>query len=253
MKTKILAIIFMMFCFSSYAQNNTFGPKEKLTYEIYYAFVTGAKMSLETKLITENDKQIYHVKAFGKTIGLVDKIYKISEDYQSWFDPNNKCLPSKSLEDVHEGATYNRKITVTFNNENNTINSTKSGEHSVKHDCYDIISAAYYLRTMDLSKLSPNEVINVNTWFGNEEWPLRVKYIKTETIKVGKLGKISCYQFVPVVEVSGVFTDKDALKLWISADDNKIPVRAQMSLLVGSAKVDLISYENLIHDIKFNK
>ncbi|MBR4624374.1 MAG: DUF3108 domain-containing protein, partial [Alphaproteobacteria bacterium] len=54
-------------------------------------------------------------------------------------------------------------------------------------------------------------------------------------------------------EVSGVFTDKDALKLWISADDNKIPIRAQMSLLVGSAKVDLISYENLANPTGFVK
>lgn len=254
MKTILLTVLLMTSALFASAQiPPAFGPKEKLTYEIYYAFVTGAKMSLETRAITYEGKQIMHVKAFGKTVGLVDKIYKISEDYQSWMDPNNKCLPYKSLEDVHEGSSYNRKITVTFDHENNTINSTKSGEHKVKANCYDIVSAAYYLRTMDLSKLYKGQVISVNTWFGNEEWPLQVKYVETETLKMGKLGKIKCYKFVPVVEVSGVFTDKDALKLWISADDNKIPIRAQMSLLVGSAKVDLISYENLANPTGFVK
>ena len=253
MKTILLTILLMTSALFSTAQNAAFGPKEKLTYEIYYAFVTGAKMSLETRQINYNGKQILHVKAFGKTVGLVDKIYKISEDYQSWMDLDNKCLPYKSLEDVHEGSSYNRKITVTFDHETNTINSTKSGEHKVKPNCYDIVSAAYYLRTMDLSKLYKGQVISVNTWFGNEEWPLQVKYVDTETLKIGKLGKIKCYKFVPVVEVSGVFTDKDALKLWISADDNKIPIRAQMSLLVGSAKVDLISYENLAYPSGFVK
>lgn len=253
MKTILLTILLMTSALFSTAQNAAFGPKEKLTFEIYYAFVTGAKMSLETRALTYNGKQILHVKAFGKTVGLVDKIYKISEDYQSWFDPENKCLPYKSLEDVHEGSSYNRKITVEFDHQNNAINSTKSGAHTVKPNCYDIVSAAYYLRTMDLSKLYKGQIISVNTWFGEEEWPLQVKYVDTETLKMGKLGKIKCYKFVPVVEVSGVFTDKDALKLWISADDNKIPVRAQMSLLVGSAKVDLISYENLANPTGFVK
>ncbi|MBQ9214497.1 MAG: DUF3108 domain-containing protein, partial [Bacteroidales bacterium] len=86
---------------------------------------------------------------------------------------------------------------------------------------------------------------------GEENWPLRLQDVKTETIKISKLGKISCYKFIPVVEVSGVFTAKDALSIWISADQNKIPIRAQMSLMVGSAKVDLVKYQNLKYETGF--
>ncbi len=248
MKLKLtIAILVVLTALRADAQK-TFGVNEKLTYEAYYAFVTGAKMTLETKSATILGKEYINIKAYGYTIGLVDKIYKIKEEYQTWADPSNNYLPAKAFENVHEGSSYSRYISLQFNHDNNTVVSSKSGSHNVEPNCYDIVSAAYKLRTTDMTKLTPGQTIRIETFFGEEPWPLVVAYKKTETIKVGKLGKIKCYEFVPVVEVSGTFSSKDALHIWISADENKIPVRAQMDLMVGSCKVDLVGYENLAND-----
>jgi hypothetical protein len=105
----------------------------------------------------------------------------------------------------------------------------------------------------DMTNLKSGQQIKFDTFFGEENWPLTLQYIKTETVKIPKLGKIQCYKFIPVVEVSGVFTAQDALSIWITADENKIPVRAQMSLMVGSAKVDLIKYQNVKFPLNFKK
>lgn len=252
MKTYLLTILLAVICAISSAQNNVIGPNEKLDYEIYYAFVTGANMTLQTETVEENGKTLYHLVAKGNTVGLIDKIYHIMEDYESWADPET-LLPVHALKNVRESEKYKRYITYDFDHENHKVVSSRSGEHTIKNQCFDIVGACYKIRTYDLNKLYPGQTIKLNTFFGEENWPLIMKYIKSETIKVGKLGKILCYKFVPVVEVSGVFTDKDALSIWISADENKIPVRAQMSLMVGSAKVDLISYKNLLHPLNFQK
>lgn len=249
MKLKLTATIltvFLMF-FNASAQK-TFTDNEKLTYEAYYAFVTGAKIILETKPATLLGKDYINIKVYGYTTGLVDKIYKIKEEYQTWVDPSNNYLPAKAFENVHEGSSYSRYISLQFNHDNNTVVSSKSGSHSVPANCYDILGAAYKLRTIDMTKLTPGQTIRIETFFGEEPWPLVVAYKKTEVIKVGKIGKVKCYEFVPVVEVSGTFSSKDALHIWISADENKIPIRAQMDLMVGACKVDLIKYENLAND-----
>lgn len=250
----ILTIMLIATCLSTAkAQVGvSIGTNEKVDYEIYYAFVTGARMTLQTDLVTENGEELIHLTAKGNTVGLIDKIYNIMEDYESWADKTT-LLPKHALKNVRESAEYKRYITYQFDHNNHTVNSSRSGESKIEPDCFDIVAACYKVRAMDLSGLTVGQTIKVNTFFSEENWPLYLKYVGIEDVKISKLGKISCYKFVPVVEVSGVFTDKNALKMWISADENKIPIRAQMSLVVGSAKVDIVKYQNLLHPLNFRK
>lgn len=248
---KVLIVLLSIFCvLFTKAQNPVISSNEKLDYEIYYAFVTGAHMTLQTNQVTENGKTLYHLVAKGNTVGLVDKIYNIMEDYEAWCDPET-LKPVRALKNVRESPKYIRYITYQFDHNKQNVTSSHSGTHSIPQECYDIVSACYKIRMLDLSNLKSGQQITLNTFFGEENWPLRLQYVKTETIKISKLGKISCYKFIPVVEVSGVFTAKDALSIWISADQNKIPIRAQMSLMVGSAKVDLVKYQNLKYETGF--
>ncbi len=243
----------MIFSIEAYAQIDvTIGRHEKIDYEIYYAFVTGGRLTMLTEEVEENGEKLIHLVAKGNTVGLVDKIYHIMEDYEAWSDPAT-LLPKRALKNVRESAEYKRYINYYFDHEKHTVKSTHSGDHKIEKECYDIIAACYKIRTMDLSKLTAGQTIRLNTFFGEENWPLILKYICTEDVKISKLGKIRCYKFVPTVEEGGAFTDKEALKLWISADGNKIPIRAQCSLMLGSAKVDITSYSGLMHAPAFRK
>ena len=249
----ILALLLTLSTLTSNAQVGvSIGTNEKIDYEIYYAFVTGARMTLQTDLVTENGEELIHLVAKGNTVGLIDKIYNIMEDYESWAD-NTTLLPKHALKNVRESAEYKRYITYQFDHENHTVKSSRSGESKIEPDCFDIMAACYKVRAMNLTNLTPGETIKINTFFSEENWPLILKYVGIEDVKISKLGKISCYKFVPVVEVSGLFSDKNALTMWISADQNKIPIRAQMSLVVGSAKMDIVKYENLPNPLNFRK
>ncbi|MCR5455079.1 MAG: DUF3108 domain-containing protein [Bacteroidales bacterium] len=254
-KGKMIAAIALLLTLGSITSNAqvgvSIGTNEKIEYEIYYAFVTGARMTLETELVTENGEELIHLVAKGNTVGLIDKIYNIMEDYESWANKET-LLPKRALKNVRESAEYKRYITYQFDHENNTVKSSHSGEHKMEPNCFDMVAACYKVRTMDIANMKPGETIDINTFFGEENWPLHLKYVGTERVKISKKGKINCYKFVPVVEVSGVFTDKQALSMWISADENKIPIRAQMSLVVGSAKLDIVKYEGLPHPLNFN-
>lgn len=252
-KLSLLLIAAFVFCTRLMAQVGvSIGTNEIIDYEIYYAFVTGGKLTMQTEEVTENNEKLIHLVAKGNTVGLIDKIYHIMEDYEAWSTPST-LLPRRALKNVRESAEYKRYINYYFDHDNHTVKSTHSGDHKIENECYDIIAACYKIRTMDLSNLKPGDRIKLNTFFGEENWPLILKYICTEDVKISKLGKIKCYKFVPMVEQGGVFTDKDALKMWISADDNKIPIRAQCSLVLGSAKIDIVKYSGLINTPAFRK
>jgi hypothetical protein len=39
--------------------------------------------------------------------------------------------------------------------------------------------------------------------------------------------------------------------VWLSDDENHIPIRAKAEILFGSLKVDLLAYKGIMHPFKF--
>ena len=74
----------------------------------------------------------------------------------------------------------------------------------------------------------------------------RLKYLGKEIIKT-KFGKVECLKFRPYVQSGRVFKEQESLSLWVSNDKNKIPIRIEADLRVGSIKADLDGYNSLRH------
>ena len=96
--------------------------------------------------------------------------------------------------------------------------------------------------------LKNGDVIPITTFFGDEIFPFPLRYKGIETVKT-KLGKHKCYRFDPVVEVGRIFESEDDMTIWISADDNMVPIRVKFDMILGSVKCDLVKYKNLPSDL----
>jgi hypothetical protein len=58
---------------------------------------------------------------------------------------------------------------------------------------------------------------------------------------------ISCLKFRPVVQSGRIFKEQESVTLWVSDDNNRLPIRLQADILIGSIKADLESFKNLKH------
>ncbi len=248
----IVLIAFSLLQVKTMAQQALFAEGEKLTYEAYYGWITGANAVLELKKTTYNNDTLFFARASGYSVGMIDKLYQVIEIFDSYFSIDGNYLPVKAVENVSEGPKYKRLNVYLFDQQKNKVWSKTSGNHKVPDNTYDILSAFYYLRSINTSNLKPDELIRIQTFFQDEPWEMVIKYKGKETIKLG-LGKIECLKFTPLVKKEGVFKDNDALSIWISNDKNKIPIRAQMDLMVGSFKVDLIKHTGLLNKLNFTK
>jgi hypothetical protein len=47
-----------------------------------------------------------------------------------------------------------------------------------------------------------------------------------------------------------VFREEESVTIWVSNDENKIPIRLQADIAVGSIKCDLENFKNLKHPFK---
>ena len=60
-----------------------------------------------------------------------------------------------------------------------------------------------------------------------------------------KFGKVNTLIFRPYVQAGRVFKEQESLTVWISDDQNKIPLQIKADLAVGSLKADIDAYKGL--------
>ena len=88
----------------------------------------------------------------------------------------------------------------------------------------------------------------ISAFLDDELIPLNIKYLGKEKLKT-KLGTFNCIKFAPMLQEGRIFKDSEDMTIWVTDDKNLIPVRAQANILVGSIKMDLTGYKNLLHPL----
>lgn len=216
---------------------------EHLKYIIHYGFIRGGKASLKLRTERYKGQDVHHLILSGRTIGLTNSLYGVKDTYESFVDTET-LLPVKAIRNIKEG-NYRRYNELIFDRENNKVFSKRSGEQDVVEGVHDILSAFYFAR-MKLfnSDLVEGQNLKIDTYFSDEPFLLQFKFMGYETIN-SKIGKIKCYKFIPVVETGRAFKEEDDMHIWISADENKVPVRVQFDLFIGSLRCDLVNFSHL--------
>lgn len=237
--------------FNKLLPNTFFDKKETLTFDLRYGFITAGQAQLELDEADTNKNNLYHLKGTGNTIGIADKIWRVKDIYESYFDKET-VMPVFAIQNVREGRKYKYYNEVRFNRKNNTVVSLKSGEHKVKENTFDILSAFYVVRRIDFSNAKEGDSYKFNTFFSDEEFPFELRYRGKETINT-KWGKIKCLKFAPIVEPGRVFKSKDDMLIWYTDDANRIPIKVTMEMIIGHATVELIKFSNLKNNITFSK
>jgi hypothetical protein len=213
-----------------------------LTFRVHYGIFTGGEFKVTAQKTRLNNREVFHTVLAGKTTGAIDLIYKVFDVYESFFDPVTN-LPDKAIRNIREGS-YRYYDEVTFNQEEMYVVSQRNGKVSVPKNTLDMASVMFFVRRLDLAKLKVNDIISLDTYFGDEIFPFYIVYKGRDTITIGS-GKYKCFKFVPIVEPGRIFEKKDDMTIWFTDDENKIPVSIKFDILVGSFRCDLTKFENL--------
>ena len=253
MKKYILLILLFVFTNSFVVQENAYTTGEWFKLRIHYGIVNAGYATLEIKEATKNNKKVHHVVGKGWTTGMTKFFFEVDDNYESYFDKQTG-KPYQFVRRINEGG-YTKNQEGFFNQEKNTVlvkDYKKKTEKtfSVPEEVQDIVSSFYYLRNHPkIDKLKVGESISIDMFFDNETTKFKLKFIGREDIKT-KFGKVSCMIFRPYVQAGRVFKEEESLTVWISDDDNKIPVRLKASLAVGSLKADLEAFKGLKNTFK---
>ena len=224
-------------------EHKAYQAGETLTYLLGYSFISAGEAVMSVKDTLLDGEKVLHVITEGKTVGLADLIYKVRDVYETFIDPATD-MPVKAVRNIKEGG-YKYYNEVTYNRDSSTVLSMRSGVKPVPEEMMDIISAFYYARNHYFNEsMKVGDVISFQTYFSDKPFPLEIQYIGNENVRT-KFGKISCYKFAPVTEVGRAFKSNEGMFMWITRDENRIPVKVKFELVVGAFVCNLESFKGL--------
>ncbi len=239
------------------AQKKTYPFKcgEKVSYKVYYnlawVWVEAASVSFSVvDSIYQNKKSIFF-SSNGQSISSYDWIFKVRDHFSSFSNPKD-LSPYKYIRDSKEGShlvnnkyLFSKETQQIFSyikdSEKPSVNDTLSYKNSI----FDILSATYYLRTVDFRNKEIGDTILVNTVMDNELIKIKVIYIGEELIEHRNGKKYLCYKFKTKGVDGSIFDEDSELIVWVSHDKNKIPIKIESEILVGSVKAFISSVKNL--------
>lgn len=240
--------------FSLWAQTKkVFDTGEYFKFKINYGIFNAGVATLTLSDTVISGTPMYHAKGYGYTTGATKLFFKVEDDYQSYFEKGS-VKPHRFVRKIDEGG-YTKNQKGYFNYRSNTVlvkdfkNDTEN-TYSIHKDVQDIVSAFYYLRKHPkISKLKEGESIEIDMFFDGEIFTFKLKYLGNENLKT-KFGTLATMKFQPYVQAGRVFKAQESLTVWVTADENKIPIKIRASLLVGSLKAELDDYKGLMNTIK---
>lgn len=227
---------------------------EELAFDVSYGWVDLAegRLVVEKKPILENAQPHFKIDAFGRTIGAATLFGKVNDNWGTHLNTQS-LLPRLSYRYIQEGRyrrnekiyfdQQNKKATLElYDRENKKIKEVKV--FSLPGTVQDLVSGFYYLRTLDLSDMRKGQEVLIRGFFDKEIYNLKLIFEGTEILETS-LGRKETYLFSPQIPKNSLFRGEYPVKVWITKDAQKIPVKIKANLFIGSLNIDIRSARGL--------
>jgi len=229
-------------------KETAFKEGEVLSYKLKYGFITAAEATIKVQAtdMKFEGKPTFQLVVDARTSGTFDVFYKIRDHYDSYID-KTELTPYFYQENIRE-ANYKRQDKARFYQDGKKVVANTGTYNTPTTQTFDLVSAYYFARSLDISKMKINDTFKLNYFLGDEISALEIQYVGKEVIK-SKLGDIRCLKFSPSIKPGRIFKKDSKLYLWITDDGNRVPVKAQVEILVGSVTLEIKSAEGLKYPI----
>ena len=223
-----------------------FSPGERLTFQVTWSFIPAGEGILEILPMERvNGIRSYHFVMTTRTYPVIDLFYKVRDRIDAYTDA---AMTHSILYKKRKEGKSKRNVVVNFDWGRQEAQYSNFGKKSnpipIKPGSFDPLSVFYSLR---LHALRENMEIQAPVTDGKRCVMGKAKIIRRETVKVAS-GTYDTFLVEPELRhIRGVFKkSKNAkLRIWVSADHRRIPVRIRSKVSVGSFVAELISAEHL--------
>ena len=250
------AILTLAIAFTSSAQ--LYNPGEVLSYRVSYKArlfpnTEVATVDVITSLDTLNGKPHYKVHGHGVTMPAYRWFFTVDDSYYIWADTTT-YRTMRFASDIREGS-YTFRSEYLYDHAQGVVNTRwqkkqlpeQSKTMQISERGMDPVSLYFNLRSEASDSFSEGETRRLEMVLEDTVRYLEFRFIGREVKRVPKIGKFRTLKFKCQIGTSDgfSFTDGTEFFIWITNDENKIPVMLSSPVRVGEIRAYLRRYEGL--------
>ena len=260
-------IVLILYCISytkassqSVRKINAFTFGEKLIYQGYYnwGFIWIHAADIQFSVTNKNlgTCQAYWFEADATSLPSYDWFYKVKDKFQSLVISNN-FSPVWFEQNTSEGG-YTVHQTYSF--DTNQHRMFRYGEFSNKpkirdtveipSSSFDVLTSIYYSRNIDFEKYTINDRFTIHTIIDGVVYAIYIRYLGKDFIKMHDQSAIyRCIKFSVLAVDGTIFKGGENIMVWVTDDEDRIPVMVEAKILVGSVRGYLKSAVGLKNEL----
>ena len=216
------------------SSNLPFKLGEELNYQVFLGTGTTPLGSASFQVRGHSryfDRDGLFLTVTAQTTGAAARLFVARDQIDSYVDPR-ALMPYRTVMNLAEGQRRLNQ-TLTYNQETGVATSDKAGRIEVPAGTHDYLSFFYVLRTLNFA---PNKKSVISMLVENKPKTVFVDSLPRETIDLGNR-KV---QAIPLkITTDDVTPDKFQLRMWISADSQRLPLRLTCITKLGQLRADL--------------
>jgi hypothetical protein len=234
---------------------SAFQPGEKLYYEAFYnwgfIWVHAGDVMFSVNSKVYQSKPVYSFETKGNSLKSYDWIYKVRDTFQSYVDfqkfqslwfRRNTCEGGYK---AYEQYTFDESRDVVYTKTENSKKKYTKDTLKTKPCTFDVLTAIYYCRSLPIEKYKVDEKIPINVIIDNAIYSLYLRFKGKETIKTRNNQYFKCIKFSALLVEGTIFKGGEDMFIWVTDDDNRVPVLVEAKILIGSVKAYLVKTDGL--------
>ena len=234
-------------------ETSFFSVNERLNFDVYFnwkfVWVKAADAEIKSYSTAYKGTNAYRTILSGKTKGLVHDLYSVNDTLTSYVSSSD-LTPLFYSKVAHEGKSYNayEEISYDYSDTLTTVKARlkswrdkklKKNVSLTSQKCfYDAVTLLYFIRSLNPEKMPVNGILSIPVLFTDESFNVKITYKGPGTIDVDG-EKIKTVKYSLAIGGKVFENKKESLFVWLSNDQNRLPVMIETKLKVGSIKAML--------------
>jgi Protein of unknown function (DUF3108). len=241
-------------------KNDYFQAGEELTYDLYFKYgliyTKAGNSSLKTVSERYKGKDAYKMTLLAQSTGTVRKFFNLKDTLSCYMTKD--LIPLAFIKDAFEGSDYTQETaTYTYVNDRVDISTKRIRNGTLRFDekltaescIYDMMSVVFYARTLNYSDMKKGDAYNVVFLSGKDKVTMDIIYRGIETVEANDKNKYECIYLVLMINDNAFENKKEAMRVYLTNDENRMPVRLDSKLKIGSTRAILKSYKGNKHEV----
>lgn len=219
---------------------------ETLKYGLYYSFIKAGTAYIKNRGLTDiGGRKAYVIQTTAFSAPVIDAFFKVRDVNYSWLDAEN-FYSLGYAQSVREG-NYKRDEWLTFDYAQNLYygeiqkkDAPRVISGPLPAGVLDMLTSLYFVRAQ---KLTAGTDVVFDIINREKQYPLVVKVLGKERVKTAA-GTFDCVLVEPQFRGEGIFVSKGkSLKVWLTDDEYKMPVKMKTEVFIGSVSAELLEYK----------